>query len=320
MKENLINYFKKYPLWIIAILTFIIPIYLFSNGRLNKDFQNAKKVSKNINSINDNLKLAIKNSSLDTSVAVSILSDNINNLSSLKNNLKNLKISDKYKDVFNSLDASLDSNLRLCNQTSLLLQNPSSNDIEVSLDSLYSLLDETNKNYLYCSKYGLNPSLTSSGEDFYNAVQTYINEIIKINRDSKINSSKNNEFIRSLDDSISKLNPIIEDLIPAIEKVREDKRDIGVIIDNVKEKKSSLNLLINDFNSMSVPSQGMECFEKFQIVLDNAKVYLDSLMESLKEEEAFNKIDYSNVNTDYEKTNSSLDSFKTFYNEFINSQ
>lgn len=320
MKENVINFLKKYPLWIIAILTIMIPLYLFSNGKLNKDFKIAKKVSKNINSTNETLNSAVKNSSLDTNLALDTLSDNMNNLLSIKNNLTTLKVSNKYLDTFNALETSLNSNLKLCEQAISLLKNPSAKDIDKSLDLLHSLLNDTKNNYSICSKHGLNVSLTKSGEDFYNSLQNYINELIKINRDSKINNSTNNEFIKTIEKHIDSFTPLVENLTPAIEKVREDKRDISVIIDDVNKKISSLEDLTKSFNSISVPANGLKYFKEFQTVLKSGELYLDELMESLKEEEAFNRVDYSKTNNAYKEAISKFQSFIDNYNKFINTQ
>ena len=316
MKDRILNFIKNYPILIIISLTLLITIYLFSYGKTNKDFKNAKKVSKEISLLNSKLSNGLEKDSINVDKSLDILSDNKNSLQNIKNSINKTKTSKKYDYIFKNLITAIDSNLNLYNHSIILLKNLNSNDISDGLENLNAFMSETNKAYELCKKDGLNVGLTKDGQAFYNSFNLYINEVIKTNRNSTIAFSQKSEFVLSLEKYIHELNLIKKDLMPAIENVRDEKRSLSIIIDDINKKLDSLIELKNNFYSISIPSDVVTYFDNFNSLIDKCFVYLYSLKDALKQEDSFNKVNYDKPLNDYQDLNNSFDKFITEFDKF----
>ncbi|MGL5244791.1 MAG: hypothetical protein ACRC7R_06390, partial [Sarcina sp.] len=305
---------------IILSLTLFLTIYLFAYGKTNKDFKNAKKVSKEISLLNSNLNNALEENHINVDKSLDALSKNKNSLEHIKDSILKTETSKKYEPIFKNLTLAIDSNLKLYDHSILLLKNLKSNDINEGLENLNSFISETNKAYELCKKDGLDASLTKDGQAFYDSFNFYVNELVKINRDSTIASSQKSEFALCLEKYIHELSLINKDLMPSIETIRNEKRDLSIMIDDINKKLDSLMELKNDFYSISIPSDLETYFDDFNSLIDKSFIYLYSLKDALKEEASFGKINYDKVLSDYVDLTTSFEKFKSNFDKFANNK
>jgi hypothetical protein len=317
MLEILKKYSKQLIISTAIILIVATAAYFLINNFLHPDHKQLVSIGSNIIAINENLKKPINSSSLDTELAKTILTDNLSKLLNEKNMLEKIKPSDKYKNTYDNLALGLNNNMKLFEQTLNILKNPSSKDIQASLQNLSKYEGDCTNYYKKCTDGGVNINLTTSFTNFFSNVSNYVNQLVKLNRDSDIKTSQKNEFLIAFDNCLKNFSPLKEDLSAAVNRALEENRSLSGISSDVENKLVELEKLKTSLYEISVPSDGVGCFSDFQATLKLYDVYIASLDEALKSKgnqseklkDAFSKFD--DMNSSYEKFTKSYDNYKS---------
>ncbi|MBK1812493.1 hypothetical protein JHL18_17885 [Clostridium sp. YIM B02505] len=317
----MIETLKKYNKHIIisagAILIIAISVYFLFNNFLYPERKQLADISATIVSINENLKKPIVSSSMDTELAISTLTDNLSKLLKEKNKLEQIKPSAKYKDTYENLSLGLNNNMKLYEQTLNIMKNPSSKDIQASLQNLTKYEEDCIKYYKLCKSNGVKVSLSPSFSSFFSSVSSYVNQLVKLNRDSDIKTSQKNDFLIAFDDCIKNFYPLKEDLSAAVTRAQDENRSLSGIQSDVANKIVQLEKLKTSLYEISVPSDGVECFSDFEETLKSYDTYISTLSEALKSQsnqaeklkDAFSK--YDDMNSSYKNFNKSYDDYKS---------
>lgn len=313
--KNSILFFSLLGGFIICILAF----YFFFKSP--KDFKEMKNLSKEISSINLSMEVLIKNNVIDTELSVNALKKNKEKLIEEKNKLEAITPTKNYSNLYDTFSKGLNNNINLYAQTIAILSTPSGSDINTAFQSLNKFRDDCNEQYQTCRKLGLPIYLENDNVSFFNNATNYINEIIKLKRDHDIKNSQKNDFLISLDKCLLMFSNLNQDLTPAIERVRNENKSLNVIIDDVNKKIVEFDAIKNDYYSLTIPEQGLECFNKLGELFSLYDNYINELLIALKEESENNNKDnenYDNALERYKTLQTSLDEFYKIYDKYKN--
>lgn len=313
--KNSILFFSLLGGFIICIIVF----YFFFKSP--KDFREMKNLSKEISSINLSMESSVKNNVVNTEKSISALKTNKEKLIEEKNKLTTITPTQNYLKLYDTFSKGLDNNINLYEQTIAILSTPNSNDINTAFENLNKFRDDCNEQYQICRKLGLPIYLEDNNISFFGNATNYINEIIKLKRDYDIKNSQKNDFLINLDKCLLKFSSLNEDLTPAIERVRNENKSLNVIIDDVNKKIVEFDSIKNSYYGLTVPEQGLECFNKLGELFSIYDDYISELLTALKDETENNNKDnkyYDNAFLKYKTLQNSLDEFDKIYDNYKN--
>ena len=173
---------------------------------------------------------------------------------------------------------------------------------------------------------GLDIEFPSEADEFFTTSTTFINTLIKLNRENDIKVSQKSTYILNLEECIEVLNSINEDLRPALNKIKEDGRSLDTLLKDVKDKRSKFNELKSKTYSFSIPENGNECYQVLQDTLNYYELYITSLEHSIVIEKTSTEkdnddnidINYENSFEKYEDFTDSLKDLKSELDNFNN--
>lgn len=320
------NFFKQTSKNNYKIILYIVIFLLFFGG-LRYFFSPTYKVKKtlnstfsDINSINNSLSSAIKDTTIDTSKASSLVKEGLSQLNILKDNL--ISIDDsliKNPSIKKDLNTSLENTILLYNYLFNSLSSPKDISNNESIDNLNNLIENCNLSYKKVSSYGSKKvKFSKETLTFFNNYSDYLNTLIKINRDLEFLSKQNREFIIKLENLKTSMETLNEDFSLAINKVREDKRDLSVIIDDIYIKETLFQNFKENVFSLSIPDgysnvsnyllDYINYYEIYINLMKNAVIYEKTCSDLEKYSKEINK-NYTNA---YSKRKDVLASYEDF--------
>ncbi|MGL5244799.1 MAG: hypothetical protein ACRC7R_06430, partial [Sarcina sp.] len=144
-----------------------------------------------------------------------------------------------------------------------------------------------------------------ANNEYLNKILYYINQLIKVGRDSDISTSQKNDFIVSIDKIYRGFLPLTEDLFKTIELIKKDNRDINILISDIHNKILELHNIENEFFSLSKPSNGISIFNSLESCLKLYENYINILLKGIIEDSSNNE------------SKSFYDEAKSIYNEVL---
>ena len=320
MKFNYKDFYKnKIFIPIILLIITIIIFTIFVLSVKSNDLIILNNLGKSITKIN--LEEPIEENISQSNEYITILKNKRENLNAIVTELASKNISSKYKDISLTLKEGLENNILFYDYLIDALSNPTSDDLHDKYKESISLKDNTVNLYKTCSENNISVALTSDNSTLLNNVFFYINEIIKLNRDSDIKTAQINEFIVTLDSLLLEFGELTENLFNTISTIRNSNRSLNTILTDIHNKMSKFETLKKKLYILSIPENGTNVFVSFNETLGFYNTYINLLLKGVTEEISSNNSEneyYKNALLEYENMNNSLDNLQILLNDFRN--
>ena len=327
MKLDELNINKKYIITIICII--LLPIVILCVVKLtpsNRNISKLNNIGKKIESCNEKLKDCLDDNGINSDTTKETLTNELIELSNIQSTLDSTNVLDQNKELKTKLSETLEYNINLYQLTLSIIKNPNSTEILQTYNEYTQTYELLKNNYDTLHLLGLDIEFPSEADEFFTASTTFINTLIKLNRENDIKVSQKSTYILNLEDCIEVLNSIKEDLRPALAKIREDGRSLDNLLKDVKDKRSKFNELKSKTYSFSIPENGNDCYQVLQDTLNYYELYITSLEHSIVVEKTSTEkdkddnidINYENSFEKYEDFTDSLKDLKSELDNFNN--
>lgn len=327
MKLDELNINKKYIIAIICII--LLPIVILCAVKLtpsNRNISKLNNIGKKIESCNEKLKDCLDDNGINSDTTKETLTNELIELSNIQSTLDSTNVLDQNKELKTKLSETLEYNINLYQLTLSIIKNPNSTEILQTYNEYTQTYELLKNNYDTLRLLGLDIEFPSEADEFFTASTTFINTLIKLNRENDIKVSQKSTYILNLEDCIEVLNSIKEDLRPALAKIREDGRSLDTLLKDVKDKRSKFNELKSKTYSFSIPENGNDCYQVLQDTLNYYELYITSLEHSIVVEKTSTEkdkddnidINYENSFEKYEDFTDSLKDLKSELDNFNN--
>lgn len=322
--------FIKAP-YILAMLLLIFVItfgtYRYFTTKSYKTYQGRmNSYIRDITSANFMAKNLIKDQTIDVQASLTLLPEIITELKDIKLKLDKEAPSEQYTAFNTAINKGITNNILLYEQLCLSLSNPNAKDITKSFEKLQEYKNECLSNYEKASSKKLSIQLPKDTEIFFVNAFAYINEIIKLNRDSDIINSQKNDFILSMDEIVNKFKSINLDYEVPLKRVREERKSYDGIIDSIDKNSETLVSITETFNSMSIPNNALDAHNNFKVCLSGFNKYIQELRNTVSSENIKSKdknlteeeidILYENASENYEELKASFENFILIYEKY----
>lgn len=268
----------------LSICIFLISYY----SSISKVYNSYKAtLISNINGINDankNVSQFNSNQTIDVDYAKKQLPIIINELSVYKDNLLNSEPTTKYKNDNDNLKSGLDKNLLIYRQTLAILNNPSGNDVETSMENLKTYRNDCINFYSLINVHNASISLPKISLSFIDNVLDYSDTAVMIKKETDIKSQQAQKFISNIDSLSTDFSNTKTNFYSDIIKVRKKEMSYDNLSKLVDENFSQLNKFEVAFKTLTVPPSAISSYEFFKIVLDKYESYLSDFKLSMTSE------------------------------------
>lgn len=314
---------KNLYMFILYIIIFILFLgslkYFYGDGYKSKKALNS--TFSDISSINNKLSSSIENNTINIEKASSLVTEGLAELNILKDRL--ILIEDsllKNASIKKDLNSSLDDTILLYNYLLNSLSSPKDIISNENLDSFYSLVENCTLSYEKASSHS-NKTIQFSKESiiFLNTYYSYLNTLIKTNRDTDFLSKQSREFIIKLEGFKASMDDLNKDISLAINKVREDKRDLSVIIDDIYLKENLFEGLKEKAFSLSIPDGYLNSYNYLFDYINYYEIYITTIKNAVIYEKTCSDIEeYSKeISKNYKNAYSKRDDVLSSYEDFI---
>lgn len=326
MIKNPLIYFKehKYILIISFSLLLLISTSLFFinyNSKENKIKRYLKHTANELSEINSTIPNGIKDLTIDTSVTKDILYTGKENLNKLLLSINEIEeTSQDISYIKSDLTTSVNSTISLFDSMLLVLSNPESIKSVDDLNTFDSLREDCISNYSKLVPKKIYVDFSDETLKYFDNFSSYMNTLVKINRDAQFNNSQKRDFINTLQGYKKDISYLNEDLSVAINKVREDKRDLKVIIDDLYKKEEVFNKLKENLHLISIPEGCMDIYESLNEYLNSYSTYLLSIKDAVIYEKTTKNPDKisDDIEAKYKNSNSKMNDSLSAYNIYEN--
>ncbi len=326
MDENPLSSFKEHKniLIISFILLFLVLVSLFIinyNSKENKIKRYLKSTSKELNEITLTLTDGIKDLTIDTAITKDILSKGIENLNKLLQNISEVEeISSNISVTKSNLTTAVNSTISLFDYSLETLSYPENIKSVDDLNKFDFLREDCITNYSNLAPNKIYVNFSKETLTFLNNFSSYMNTLIKINRDSQFINSQKRDFINILQGYKKDISYLNEDLSLAINKVREDKRDLKVIIDDLYKKEEIYNNFKDKITLISIPEGCMDIYESLNEYLNSYSAYLLSIKDAVIYEKTAKNLDSvsNEIDSKYKNSNSKREDALSAYSVYEN--
>lgn len=329
MNKNPLSYFKEHKNILIVSFTllFLISVSIIIinyNSKENQIKRYLKDTAKELDEITLTLPDGIKDLTIDTTITKNILSEGIDNLNKLLQSISEVEDASQNISITKAnLTTAVNSTISLFDYSLETLSNPESIKSVDDLNSFDTLREACVTNYSNLAPNKIYVNFSKETITFLNNFSSYMNTLIKINRDSQFINSQKRAFINTLQGYKSDISYLNEDLSIAINKVREDKRDLKVIIDDLYKKEETYNSLKENLTLISIPEGCMDIYESLNEYLNSYSAYLLSIKDAVIYEKTAKNLDEVSKEIDSKYKNSSskredvLSAYSVYENKLI---
>ncbi|MPQ33668.1 hypothetical protein E4V42_19845 [Clostridium estertheticum] len=237
-----------------------------------------------INDVNKNVSQFNSNKTIDVDYAKKQLPKIINDLSVFKANLSNSQPTTKYKKDNDNLKSGLDKNLLIYRQTLAILNNPSGNDVETSMENLKTFRNDCINFYSLIDVHNASISLPKISLTFIDNILDYSDTAVMIKKETVLKSRQNQEFISDIDGLSTDFLNIKSNLYSYTIKVRKKEMSYYNLSKLVDDDFSKLNNLKSTFKILTVPTSAIPTYESFKILLDKYESYLSDFKIAMTNE------------------------------------
>ena len=274
---------------ILAIIMLSVGIFLISYySFINKVYSSYKTtLITNINGINDvnkNISQFNSNQTIDIDYAKKQLPKIINALSVFRDNLLNSRPTTKYKKDNDNLKSGLDKNLLIYKQTLSILNNPSENDVETSMENLKAFRNDCINFYSLIDVDNASISLPKISLSFIDNVLDYSDTAVMVKKETDIKSRQNQEFINNIDELSTDFLNAKTNLYSYIIKVRKKEMSYNNLSTLIDDDFSKLSKVQSIFSILTVPTSAIPTYESFKVLLNNYENYLSDFKLAMTSE------------------------------------
>ncbi|MDO4534673.1 MAG: hypothetical protein Q4B63_02535 [Clostridium perfringens] len=319
MKFNYKDFYKNKIFIPIILLITIIIFTIFVLSVKSNDLIILNNLGKSITKIN--LNEPVEENISQSNEYVTILKNKREDLNIIADDLASKNISNKYNDISLTLKEGLMNNILFYDSLIDALSNPTSDDLHDKYKESILLKDNIINLYEICSENNISVALISDDSTLLNNIFFYINEIIKLNRDSDIKTAQANEFIVALDSLLLEFNGLTEDLFNTILTIRKSNRSLNTVLTDIHSKMNKFETLKKKLYILSIPENGTTVFVAFNETLGFYNSYINLLLKGITEEINSNNSEneyYKNALLEYENMNNSLDDLQILLDNFKN--
>ena len=304
-KENIKNFISKPFTISFAFILIILVCVIFNILTKGNPFDDIIDYSTQINTVNNE---HISDDNLSSNYFIDVCNLNISKLSKIKTSITDESFSNEFTSHKNILLASIEKNIELYKNISYFLENVDADTILDNNNKISVSKNELNKLILEARKLKIPLSVDGDKESNLNNAYTYINELIKINRNKKIETSQSIDFKANIDLIYTKFTPLNEDLFSIIKIVKSDGRDLTSVLNSINSNIEIFNDLNIELNSLAIPSGYSDIFKALQKTFNEYIIYINNMRDYVLSEisEKPNKDYLESSKKAYDKTNKEL--------------
>ena len=304
-KENIKNFISKPFTISFAFILIILVCVIFNILTKGNPFDDIIDYSTQINMVNNE---HISDDNLSSNYFIDVCNLNISKLSKIKTSVTNESFSNEFTNHKNILLVSIDKNIELYKNISHFLENVDADTILDNNNKISVSKSDLNKLILEARKLKIPLSVDEDKESNLNNAYTYINELIKINRNKKIETSQSIDFKANIDLIYTKFTPLNEDLFSIIKIVKSDGRDLTSVLNSINSNIEIFNDLNIELNSLAIPSGYSDIFKALQKTFNEYIIYINNMRDYVLSEisEKPNKDYLESSKKAYDKTNKEL--------------
>ncbi|WP_426349967.1 hypothetical protein ACPWSR_01695 [Alloiococcus sp. CFN-8] len=327
------EYIKSYNIIItILIALFIYVLVLALNNKsitlsfFKEDNHGLDSYMKNIHTLNNNLYSAVDKETFNVEKALEIIPITVSGLSEIKEELnspsKRQALQEEELGTYiDSLEKGINNNINFLNQLALCFENPDAQDISASFTQLTEYKNTFLENYSEVTAKNKKIGDLQKGEEFFSLSLTYLNEIIKLNRETNILVSQRNDFLLSIDSIVSDFKKLNTDYKEPLQRVREDNGSFQGILSGIDRDSEAFVALYHDLNNVAIPKDSIDvfkalenCFYKYSNYIQNLRkaVYEESKVKGKYKEQDIQEL-YEGSQEDFKNLQSSLNTFELTY-------
>ena len=307
-KENIKNFISKPFTISFAFILIILVCVIFNILTKGNPFDDIIDYSTQINMVNNE---HISDDNLSSNYFIDVCNLNISKLLKIKTSVTNESFSNEFTNHKNILLVSIDKNIELYKNISHFLENVDADTILDNNNKISVSKNELNKLILEARKLKIPLSVDEDKESNLNNAYTYINELIKINRNKKIETSQSIDFKANIDLIYTKFTPLNEDLFSIIKIVKSDGRDLTSVLNSINSNIEIFNDLNIELNSLAIPTGYTPIFKSLQKTFNEYILYINKLRDYVLSDlsDAPNKEYLTDAKVAYDKTNKELLNF-----------
>jgi hypothetical protein len=303
--------------------------YYMMNQSVSSYEKTIKTKITDIGQTNKKTSLLMKGASIDTELVKKDLPQYINKLTDIRDSLKDLTPSNTHKQSQIYIEEGLQNNILLYRQIHSIVQNPNSKDISSTLNDLKNYNDEMINNYTLYQNRSFDILLPKEARDFIAKSSNYVNELVKIQKETDVKVRYIMDFAEKLDSVINKFIPIKTDFGTSLQKVRAGSGNFDDVLIQIDDAKAKFNNLKGDFSSSKPPKDSKESntiYNSFGKILEDYSLFLNELRFAVSTEKAKAKGKplsneelkniYLTSNTKFGELSTKYDNFLKAYSEF----
>lgn len=282
MNIDLKKFYKSpiFILCIIVILTIIIALFKFYQNP--KDIKTLKSIGTAISNIN--LTYNIDKDNINSITYIDSLESKISNLENITRSTETLSLKEEYLPLLEKLKEGLSNNISLYKQLIDMLKRNNFSSPSTSYDNAISIKNTTKELYETCTNKGIPVYLNNSNSEHLDNIFLYINEIVKLNRDTDIKLKQKNEFLTNIEKIRRDFTPLMENLFETLKLIKSDNRDINILSTDIHKKLMDFQTLKNELYMISIPKNKTNLFTNLEQLCNLYEDYINSFLKALKEE------------------------------------
>ncbi|MGL4772844.1 MAG: hypothetical protein ACRC2K_04675 [Clostridium sp.] len=307
--------FNKKLLYLVLALILIplILIVVFKFTPKNRLISKLNSFKSEIDNCNLTLKDGINDKTINPSKSKDILSNGIQTLDSIKDDIDKIEVNEKYTDIKSTFKKALDYNIGLYEVSLSILKDPNSKDLKSKADALENNLNSFNESSKSLDLYGITYNLNQTSTVFFNNMKIYTNALLKITIQNDILDEQRRDFLIDLDKNLSTLKTISKDFKSSIESIKKDNRSLDVIIDEINKNKSTFSSIEKSSKNITIPSVGKEVFASLEETLKLYSLYIQELEYAVLADAN------ASIDSSTDDINEKYNSAYSKYDDFINS-
>lgn len=302
---------------VIIFLTIFIVYSLFNLNKYNSDEKAIVMITSEITKANEKSG-SLNSKELDSKQTGKDIKKISDSLTKEADKLSKLNVHDKYKALVINLKNGIKNNILLYKQLEACTNNPDAPDIEASMASLNTYRNLSAKYYSKITIKNKKFTLPDTTLKFVDNFQNFFS-IRKSNKiDKNFQLSLSNDFDNTMDNICNQFNLIRTDFSDYANKARKKSITYDYAFDKINKNDSEFVNLKNNFQNISVPSNRIDIYKNFVLVLNDYTSYINYFVSALNSEENLKNNDLSSSDIDdlYKQSKNAFKKTSKDYNNF----